>query len=125
MWSLTSTRAKRISGPKNPRPSDEKDFCNTICHKRTFPAHGLMPSEAAEQTGLKFCPRRRFAGGAFDDANRDARISIRRVIYARSHEGPCGAVDVIASVASFVCLMPINTYGRNACSILIVDGTIR
>jgi hypothetical protein len=30
MWSLTSTRAKRISGPKKFRPSGEKDFFNTI-----------------------------------------------------------------------------------------------
>jgi hypothetical protein len=36
MRSLTSPRAKRISGPKNFRSSGEKDFFNTICHKRSF-----------------------------------------------------------------------------------------
>jgi hypothetical protein len=30
MWSRTSSRAKRISGPKKFRPSPEKDFFNTI-----------------------------------------------------------------------------------------------
>jgi hypothetical protein len=35
MWSLTSTRAKRIGGPEKFRPSGEKDFFNTICQKLT------------------------------------------------------------------------------------------
>jgi hypothetical protein len=35
MWSLTSLRAKRISGSKNFHPSAEKDFFNTIGTKRT------------------------------------------------------------------------------------------
>jgi hypothetical protein len=35
MWSLTSTRAKRIGGPEKFRPSGEKDFFNTICQKAT------------------------------------------------------------------------------------------
>jgi hypothetical protein len=35
MWSLTSQRAKRISGPKKFRLSAKKDFFfNTICHHR-------------------------------------------------------------------------------------------
>jgi hypothetical protein len=36
MWSLTSPHTKRISGPKNFRSSAEKDFFNTIGHKRTW-----------------------------------------------------------------------------------------
>jgi len=36
MWSLTSPRAKRISGPKNLRPSGENAFFNTICQQATF-----------------------------------------------------------------------------------------
>jgi hypothetical protein len=35
MWSRTSSRAKRISGPKKFRSSPEKDFFNTIDPKRT------------------------------------------------------------------------------------------
>jgi hypothetical protein len=35
MWSLTSPRAKRISGPKKFRSSPKKDFFNTIGHNRT------------------------------------------------------------------------------------------
>jgi hypothetical protein len=35
MWSLTSPRAKRISGPKKFRSSPEKDFFNTIGTFRT------------------------------------------------------------------------------------------
>jgi hypothetical protein len=34
MWSLTSGRAKRISGPKEFLSSTEKDFFNTIGAKR-------------------------------------------------------------------------------------------
>src|SRR5882724_4632371 len=36
MWSLTSPRAKRISGPKKFRSSPQKDFFNTIDHQRTL-----------------------------------------------------------------------------------------
>jgi hypothetical protein len=35
MWSLTSPRAERISGPEKSRSSVKKDFFNTICHTRT------------------------------------------------------------------------------------------
>jgi hypothetical protein len=34
--SLTSRRAKRISGSKNFRSTPQKDFCNKICHKQKF-----------------------------------------------------------------------------------------
>jgi hypothetical protein len=30
IWSLTSTRVKRIGGSKNFHSSPQKDFCNTI-----------------------------------------------------------------------------------------------
>jgi hypothetical protein len=40
MWSLTSPRAKRISGSKNFRPSAKNDFFNTIRQK--------LPIEQAE-----------------------------------------------------------------------------
>src|SRR6266478_4320230 len=33
MWSLTSPRADRISGPKKLCSSARKDFCNTICQR--------------------------------------------------------------------------------------------
>ena len=36
MWSLTSPRAGRISGPKKFCSSARKDFFNSICHKRTL-----------------------------------------------------------------------------------------
>jgi hypothetical protein len=36
VWSLTSTRANRISGYKKFRASPKKDFFNTIGAKRTF-----------------------------------------------------------------------------------------
>jgi hypothetical protein len=40
MWSLTSPRLKRISGPKKFRRwSAEKDFFNTIDPKRTTTVH--------------------------------------------------------------------------------------
>ena len=35
MWSLISPRAKGISGPEKFWSSPQKDFFNTICHKRT------------------------------------------------------------------------------------------
>ena len=36
MWSLTSPRAERISGPEKFRSSARKDFFNSICQKQTF-----------------------------------------------------------------------------------------
>jgi hypothetical protein len=36
MWSLTSPRVKRISGPEKFGSSAKKDFFNTIRHKRAF-----------------------------------------------------------------------------------------
>jgi hypothetical protein len=36
MWSLTSPRTKRISGPKNFCCSAKKDFFNTIRQKQSF-----------------------------------------------------------------------------------------
>ena len=36
IWSLTSSRAKRISGSKNFRSTSQKDFCNNIGPFRTF-----------------------------------------------------------------------------------------
>jgi hypothetical protein len=44
MWSLTSPRAKRISGLKKFRSSVEKDFCNSIGAKRTFAKHRRLLS---------------------------------------------------------------------------------
>jgi hypothetical protein len=35
MWSLTSPRAERISGPEKFRSSARKDFFNSICHQQT------------------------------------------------------------------------------------------
>jgi hypothetical protein len=35
MWSLTSPRTNRISGPKNFRSLVKKGFFNTICQKQT------------------------------------------------------------------------------------------
>jgi hypothetical protein len=35
MWSLTSPRTKRISGPEKFRTSARKDFFNSICQKAT------------------------------------------------------------------------------------------
>jgi hypothetical protein len=35
MWSVTSTRAERISGPEKFRSLARKDFFNSICHSRT------------------------------------------------------------------------------------------
>jgi hypothetical protein len=43
MWSLTSSRAKRISRPRNFRLSGEKDFFNTIPYHRTFISSRLGP----------------------------------------------------------------------------------
>jgi len=40
--SLTSPRAKRISGPKKFRSSPKKDFFNTIRQKRTFPSSQFL-----------------------------------------------------------------------------------
>jgi hypothetical protein len=40
MWSLTSPRAKRISGPKKFRSSPKKDFFNTIRAKADIPPQG-------------------------------------------------------------------------------------
>jgi hypothetical protein len=37
MWSLTSPRAERISGPEKFRSSSRKDFFNNIRQKPTFP----------------------------------------------------------------------------------------
>ena len=50
MWSLTSTRAKRIGGPEKFRPSGEKDFFNTICQKRTHAARA-KPLDVPESGG--------------------------------------------------------------------------
>src|SRR5258705_10781757 len=36
MWSLTSQRERRASGPENFQSSAKKDFFNTICHKLAF-----------------------------------------------------------------------------------------
>jgi hypothetical protein len=36
MWSLTSQRERRTSGPENFQPSAKKDFFNTIGTKRTW-----------------------------------------------------------------------------------------
>ena len=36
MWSLTSWRVRRASGPENFQSSAKKDFFNTICQKRSF-----------------------------------------------------------------------------------------
>jgi hypothetical protein len=46
MWSRTSLRAKRISGPGKFRSSPSKDFCNTICHKETH-----APQQTARRIG--------------------------------------------------------------------------
>jgi len=45
MWSLTSTCAKRIGGPKKFRPSGEKDFFNTICQQETSLDHSIGERE--------------------------------------------------------------------------------
>jgi hypothetical protein len=37
MWSLTSPRADRISGPEKFWPFPQKDFCNTIGHETDMP----------------------------------------------------------------------------------------
>src|SRR5882757_9101565 len=57
MWSLTSPRLERISGPEKFRSSPQKDFCNSICQKRAFSttrsqnaARGYDPWRAASWT---------------------------------------------------------------------------
>ena len=49
IWSLTSPRARRISGSKNFRSPPRKDFCNNICHKRTWPHHSITSSARADR----------------------------------------------------------------------------
>ena len=44
IWSLTSPRAKRISGSKNFRSPRQKDFCNNIGTFRTWSNVGLEPA---------------------------------------------------------------------------------
>jgi hypothetical protein len=48
MWSLTSPRAKRISGPKKFRSPPQKDFCNTIRHKLPFHNRSFRESFGAD-----------------------------------------------------------------------------
>src|SRR5215470_4024912 len=40
MWSLTSPRIKRISGPKNFRSTPQKDFCNKVGQERSHARNG-------------------------------------------------------------------------------------
>jgi hypothetical protein len=42
MWSLTSPRAERISGPEKFRSSARKDFFNSIRTFRTSPAYLMI-----------------------------------------------------------------------------------
>jgi hypothetical protein len=51
MWSLTSLRAKRISGPGKFRSSPSKDFFNSICQNRKW----LTPEKLGRTT--LFCRR--------------------------------------------------------------------
>jgi hypothetical protein len=41
MWSLTSPRVKRISGPEKFGSSAKKEFFNTICQKPTHPSQQM------------------------------------------------------------------------------------
>jgi hypothetical protein len=53
MWPFTSPRAKRISGPKNFRPSVKIAFFNTIGAKRTFVASKLSELVTDEARAAK------------------------------------------------------------------------
>src|SRR2546430_6513988 len=50
MWSLTSQRERRASGPENFQSQAEKDFFNTIGTKRTCGAARQCPFLEAKQT---------------------------------------------------------------------------
>jgi hypothetical protein len=52
MWSLTSPRAKRVSGSKNFRSTPQKDFCNKICHYQTSTAQTLDERRIFNGTAL-------------------------------------------------------------------------
>src|SRR6476646_2441933 len=55
IWSLTSPRARRISGSKNFRSPPRKDFCNNICQKQTLPnPMGLTRLREDRQSARKF-----------------------------------------------------------------------
>jgi hypothetical protein len=50
MWSLTSPRAERTSGPEKFRRSVKKDFFNTIRHERTS---AVVPKNIPESLTLR------------------------------------------------------------------------
>ena len=66
IWSLTSPRAKRISGSKNFRSPPQKDFCNNIRQQQTFEERAdmsamcpiVLKKSANWQSGIGQCDRR-------------------------------------------------------------------
>jgi|SRR6185436_3365445 hypothetical protein len=57
MWSLTSPRAKRISGCKKFRSSPQKDFCNNIDPEQTCGATSVQMRIVIIDDGSDFCIR--------------------------------------------------------------------
>jgi hypothetical protein len=53
IWSLTSPRVKHISGSRNFRSPPQKDFCNNICHKRSFHNRSLRIRSDVDHLAVK------------------------------------------------------------------------
>src|SRR5882672_2590344 len=75
MWSLTSKRERRTSGPENFRPSAKRDFFNTICQLQTY---NLADDAAGESKRIVLGPR--WLGGTLHaEAGRSCTVR-RRLI---------------------------------------------